>query len=75
MIGNDLTRRRKGVLQKLDTVVPINAAARSISALASGLVRRLIRADSWVADMDRHCCVLSALCVRLTYAACGLFAA
>ena len=31
---------------KLDTVEPIIAAARSIKALASGLVRRLMRADS-----------------------------
>ena len=32
---------------KLDTVEPMMAAARSISALASGLVRRLMRADSF----------------------------
>src|SRR4030067_1640213 len=31
---------------KLETVVPIKVAARSIIALASALVRKLIRADS-----------------------------
>jgi hypothetical protein len=31
---------------KLETVVPINMAARSIIALVSALVRKLIRADS-----------------------------
>lgn len=38
---------------KADTVVPISAAARSIMALASALVRKLIRDDSlaMVADM------------------------
>ena len=33
---------------KLETVVPISVAARSIIAFASALVRRLIRADSLV---------------------------
>jgi hypothetical protein len=37
---------------KSDTVVPVSAAARSIMALASALVRNLIRDDSLVVVAD-----------------------